>query len=338
MSNVDEWNAEPDEWDNDPFSGMAAAGLFRVGLDGAGGYAAIALTAESLAERTGLLGLASAWAARQLVARFFIAGFANKAQRAHWVPRLAGGACAAVAISEPGVGAHPKHLATRAVPDADSVRLTGEKAWITNGPIAEVFVVFAITAEADTRKRYSAYLVPRETAGLTVTEMPAFHALHPARHCGLVLDACRVPRSAVLGPVDVAYETMALPFRDVEDAIGLSGLCGVIAFALSRLRPTVSAEAALSLGGLLGLTAVLADGAGRLAAALDGVQLDQHSAMLVGLRLLATDLRDRIRAHRASFGTGLQEAIERVLADLDAALSIARGPRSVRQARLATQV
>lgn len=336
MSKVDEWNAGPDEWDRDPFAGMAAAGLFRVGLDGTGGHAAIARATSKLAERTGLLGLASAWAARQLVARFFIAGFAGEAQRAYWMPRLTNSACAAVAISEPGVGAHPKHLTTRAVPDGDSVRLTGEKAWITNGPIADVFVVLAITAEAGARKRYSAFLVPRETAGLTVTDMPAFHALRPARHSGLVLDACRVPCSAMLGSANVAYETMARPFRDVEDAIGLSGLSGVIAFALSRLRPAASAEAALSLGGLLGLAAVLADGARDLAVALDGDELDQYAAKLVGLRLLAADLRDPIRAHCTSFGAGPDAAIGRVLTDLDAVLSIARGPRAIRQARLAT--
>lgn len=334
---LDEWNDGPDEWENDPFTGMAAAGLYRVGLDQGGGYAAIAETAAALGERTGLLGLASAWTARQLVARYFIAGFASEAQHAYWMPRLASGACAAVAISEPGAGAHPKHLTTRAVPDGDSIRLTGEKAWVTNGPIAEVFVVFAITAEAGTRKRYSAFLLPCETAGLTVNDMPSFHALHPARHCRLMLNACRLPRSAMLGPADIAYETMALPFRDIEDAIGLSGLSGVIAFALSRLRPTASVEAALSLGGLLGLTAVLADGASRLATALDNGQLSQHVAMLVGLRLLAADLRDRLRAHCANFGAGPDVALERALTDLDAALSIARSPRAARQARLATQ-
>ena len=57
---------------------------------------------RAIAAKTGLLGLASAFAARQLTARFFIAGFANASQRGAWLPRIAAGeVCAAVAISEP---------------------------------------------------------------------------------------------------------------------------------------------------------------------------------------------------------------------------------------------
>ena len=52
---------------------------------------------------------------------------------------------AAVAISEPRVGAHPKLLTTRASPDGDGFRITGEKAWVSNGPSAEMFIVLAIT-------------------------------------------------------------------------------------------------------------------------------------------------------------------------------------------------
>src|SRR6187431_1035157 len=89
----------------DPFGRMAKAGLFQIGLPGAGAaldsYGAIAFAEQSIAAKTGLLGLASAFAARQVIARFFIAGFANQDQRAAWLPRIAAGeVCTAVAISE----------------------------------------------------------------------------------------------------------------------------------------------------------------------------------------------------------------------------------------------
>src|ERR1700754_4727358 len=105
----------------DPFGAMAKAGLFRIGLPGAGAaldsYRAIAVAEQAIAAKTGLLGLASGFAARQMIARFFIAGFANAEQRATWLPRIAAGEiCTAVAISEPGAGAHPKHLQTTAEP------------------------------------------------------------------------------------------------------------------------------------------------------------------------------------------------------------------------------
>ena len=190
-------------------------------------YAAIAREKAAIVERTGLLG--EGRAGQQMVARFFIEGFGTAEQRAAWLPHLA-----SVAISEPRVGAHPKLLTTRAEELADGYSIFGEKAWVTNGPLAAVFIVLAVTAIEDGRKRYSAFLVPRDTPGLSIDEAPEYRALAPSRHCGLKLDGCRVPRSAVLGPLGAAYETMALPFRDVEDAVGTFGLLGAFRFLLSR--------------------------------------------------------------------------------------------------------
>ena len=153
-------------------------------------YAAIAREEAAIVERTGLLGEGGAWAGRQMVARFFIEGFGTAEQRATWLPHLA-----SVAISEPRVGAHPKLLTTRAEEDADGYCIFGEKAWVTNGPLAAVFIVFAVTAIEDGRKRYSAFLVPRDTPGLSIDEAPripragAVAALRP--------EAGRLPRAAV---------------------------------------------------------------------------------------------------------------------------------------------
>ena len=63
-----------------------------------------------------------------------------------------------------------------------------------------MFVVLAVMAVEDGRKRYGAFLVPRETPGLSIKEMAEYRALQPSRHCGLVLNDCRVPGSALLGP------------------------------------------------------------------------------------------------------------------------------------------
>jgi acyl-CoA dehydrogenase len=309
--------------------------LFAIGLDpdDAHGYGAIARAAAALAERTGRLDEAGAWAGRQVAARCFIIGFGNETQRATLLPRLArGDALLAVAISEPAVGAHPKHLTTRAEPDGAGMRISGRKAWVSNGPDASHFIVLAISAIDGERKRYSAFLVPRETPGLTLRPMPG---LHDGRHCLLDLDACRVPHDALLGPPDRAYETMALPFRDVEDAVGLSKLAGAFRHMLTRLatgEPTP--EANLSLGGLAGLTAVLAGGAEAIAAALDSGRLADEGACLVGLRLLVADLLDRVRAHIETHGPVIGATMDEMLADLDLSLSIARGPRLTRQARL----
>jgi acyl-CoA dehydrogenase len=286
-----------------------------------------------LAERTGQLGEAGAWAGRQVVGRYFICGFGDAAQRAALLPRLAAGqALIAIAISEPGVGAHPKHLTTQAEPDGDGVRITGRKAWVSNGPGASHFVVLAVSAMDGARKRYSAYLVPRETAGLSLHPMPD---LPDGRHCILELAGCRVPHSARLGPAEDAYEAMALPLRDVEDTVELSKLAGGLRFVMTRLvSGAVTPEAKLAVGGLVALTTVLTDGAAALADMLDAGGSPDASARLVGLRLLVAELVQWVRTYLAAHGPVDPGDIAPVLTDIDLALSIARGPRQVRQARL----
>ncbi len=291
-------------------------------------YAAIAREKAAVVERTGLLGEASIGG--QLVARFFIEGFGSQEQCATWLPRLA-----AVAISEPRVGAHPKLLVTRAEEDADGYRILGEKAWVTNGPLAEVFIVLAVTAVEDGRKRYSAFLVPKDTPGLSIDEAPQYRALAPSRHCGLKLDGCRVPRSSLLGVPGTAYETMALPFRDVEDAVGTFGLLGAFRFLLSHFASCAEDDAAtLSLGGLAALTAVFGRAAEAVVAALDDGKLARAAATLVGLRVLAAELLHRARQHREAFGPAEDTTVDRTFSDVETSLSVARGPRQVRQARL----
>jgi acyl-CoA dehydrogenase len=311
--------------DQDALAGMAESGL----LSPADNFTAIARAKAALVERTGLPGVAGVWGGRQMVARWFIAGFGNPDQRTEWLGRAA-----SVAISEPRVGAHPRYLTTRADRDGDGFRITGEKAWVSNGPSADVFIVLAITSEQDGRKRYSALLVPRDTPGMTLRDMPAFHALRPSRHCGLVLEGVRVPRSALLGQEGVAYETMALPFRDIEDAVGTFSLLGAFRYLRTRLAAHEE-EAALSLGGITSLIAIFAEAAAAVVAALDADRLVEKAATLVGLHVLAAELLQRVRAHQAQSGPMGDAAFERLLTDLDVLLSVAKGPRLVRQARLA---
>ena len=91
----DWWSLAKHDVSTDPFGRMARAGLCQIGLPGAGAaldtYRAIAAAEQAIAAKTGLLGLASAFAARQMTARFFIAGFADWDQRSTWLPHIAAG-------------------------------------------------------------------------------------------------------------------------------------------------------------------------------------------------------------------------------------------------------
>ena len=332
MHSVDFWFMRCPDPATDPIPGMAEAGL----LEPSASYQDIARTKAALTERTGLLGVGSVWGGRQMVGRWFLDGFGTEIHK-----MLFRGATMAVAISEPKVGAHPKHLTTRAERTEKGWRLNGEKAWTSNGPIAEIIIVLAITAGEAGRKHYSMFLVPRGTPGITLRDMPGFHALRPSRHSHVVLENCEIPAVLLLGAEGEAYDRMALPFRDVEDTVGTFGTLGALRFLLDRLRPKAEPtnEAALSLGALAALTAVYEAGAEAVIAPLDQAPLDQAlagtaSATLVGLRLLAAEILRLARSHVVAHGPADDPAVTTLFSDMEASSGVARGPRLARQARL----
>ena len=319
------------------WASMGQAGLFRIGLpaefggDG-GGMGAIATAEAALVEGGGSIGFGLSWTGHQLVARHFVLGFATADQQRRYLPGLAAGTLtAAVAISEPGAGAHPKLLKTTARREGGDWILDGVKAWVTNGPFADLLIVFAISAMEGERKRYSAFIVPRDAAGLVISPMP-LRGLKPSPHCQLALRACRVPHAAMLGPPGGAYEAMALPFRDLEDAVGTAGLAGALRFVLRRLAaaPQLPGDATTKLGELSGLVAVLDQAARALAGALDAGR-KPDAALLSGTRSLAQHVLARVRESPVAGGDADLAA---ALGDLDAMLAIAQGPRAIKQRKL----
>lgn len=129
-----------------------------------------------------------------------------------WIPAVAGGrAVAAFALTEPGHGSDAARLELRAEPDGDAFRLTGEKAWISNAPEADVYTVFARTTDEAGSKGVTAFAVPGDAEGLSgePVELLAPHAIGKLR-----FDGVRVPADHVLGEVDggfrVAMRTLDL--------------------------------------------------------------------------------------------------------------------------------
>jgi alkylation response protein AidB-like acyl-CoA dehydrogenase len=144
-----------------------------------------------------------------------------------------------LAVSEPKTGAHPKHMRTAAVYENGLYRLNGEKTYLTNGPVADLYVTIAITGGEGTNKEFTAFLIPRDTPGLTITAPLAFPYLKPAAHGGIKLNDCILPASAVLGKTGQAYRHIVTPFRWIEDTMMAGAAAGGMSYMVSQLTALI---------------------------------------------------------------------------------------------------
>jgi len=119
-------------------------------------------------------------------------------QRARYLPRVAEGkALAAFALSEPGAGSDVAAMLCNAHDDGDAYVIDGEKTWISNGGIADFYVLFARTGEAPGSRGISAFIVDVGTPGFEIAQRIDVIAPHPLAR--LRFDACRVPKSSRIG-------------------------------------------------------------------------------------------------------------------------------------------
>jgi len=122
----------------------------------------------------------------------------SEAQKSRYLPRVARGeAIAAFALSEPDAGSDVAALACRGRFEGDALVIDGEKTWISNGGIADFYVVFLRTEDAPGTRGLSACIVDSSTPGLEIAERIAVIAPHPLAR--LRFTNCRVPRSQLLG-------------------------------------------------------------------------------------------------------------------------------------------
>jgi len=156
---------------------------------------AVCLIRESLARRSGLADFAFAM---QGLGSGAITLFGSEAQKRRYLPRVAAGsAIAAFALSEPEAGSDVAALECRARADGDGYILDGGKTWISNGGIADFYVLFARTGEAPGAKGVTAFLIDADSPGLACAERIEVMAPHPLAR--LTLTECRVAAGQRLG-------------------------------------------------------------------------------------------------------------------------------------------
>ena len=159
----------------------------------------------------------------------------NEKQKGRYLPRVAKGeAIAAFALSEPDAGSDVGALSLAARMDDDDFVLDGEKTWISNGGIADFYVVFARTGEATGTRGISAFIVDSDTPGLDVAERIEVIAPHPLAR--LRFSACWVPAGQLLGAVGDGFK-LAMRTLDIFR-------CSVAAAALGFGRRALDAALA----------------------------------------------------------------------------------------------
>ena len=171
---------------------------------------ALCLIRETLARHAGLADFAFAM---QGLGSGAISLFGSDANRETYLPRVARGeAIAAFALSEPQAGSDVAAMQCAAVQDGDSYVLNGEKTWISNGGIADFYVVFARTGEAPGARGISAFIVDAGTPGFEIAERINVIAPHPLAR--LKFTGCRIPAGQRLGEAGQGFK-VAMATLDV---------------------------------------------------------------------------------------------------------------------------
>lgn len=155
----------------------------------------LCLIRETLARHDGLADFSFAM---QGLGTGAISLFGTPEQQAEWLPKTrAGEAVSAFALTEPQSGSDVANSTMTAERDGDEYVLNGEKTWISNGGIADVYTLFARTGEAPGARGLSAFVLPAGLPGFEVTERLQVIAPHPL--ATLRFTDCRVPASAMIG-------------------------------------------------------------------------------------------------------------------------------------------
>jgi len=181
----------------------------------------LCLAREILAYRSGLADFAFAM---QGLGTGPVALFGSEEMKSRYLPPVGrGDAIAAFALSEPEAGSDVAAMATAATPDGSGhVRIDGVKTWISNGGIADHYVVFARSGEAPGARGLSAYMVDAWTAGLTVEERIDVMAPHPL--ATLRFDGCRIPVAQRIGGAGEGFKVAMATLDVFRSTVGAAAL------------------------------------------------------------------------------------------------------------------
>ncbi len=163
----------------------------------------------------------------------------NEEQRRKYLPKLISGEhVGALAMSEPGAGSDVVSMRLRADREGDSYYLNGNKMWITNGPDADVLVVYAKTDPAAGSRGITAFLIEKGMKGFSTAQKLDKLGMRGSNTCELVFENCEVPAENILGPLNKGVNVL-MSGLDYERSVLSGGPLGIMQACMDVVVPFI---------------------------------------------------------------------------------------------------
>jgi len=221
---------------------LGACGLLGITVDEAYGgthlgYLAHIIAMEEISRASGSVGLSYGAHSNLCVNQIYRNG--SPPQKARYLPKLISGEhVGALAMSETGAGSDVLGMRLAAQPARDGYILNGSKMWITNGPDADVLVVYAKTDAAAGPRGITAFIIEKGYAGFSTGPKLDKLGMRGSNTCELVFRDCLVPHDNVLGAAGDGV-TVLMSGLDYERAVLAGGPLGIMQAALDAVLPYV---------------------------------------------------------------------------------------------------
>ncbi|ARG98080.1 isovaleryl-CoA dehydrogenase [Legionella micdadei] len=201
------------------------------------GYLGHAIAMEEISRASASVGLSYGAHSNLCVNQIYLNG--NTEQKRRYLPKLISGEhVGALAMSESNSGSDVVSMQLNASYQGDKFILNGTKMWITNGPDADVLVVYAKTNKQAASKGITAFIIEKGFKGFRTAQKLDKLGMRGSNTCELVFEDCEVPRENVLGEIDKGV-TVLMSGLDYERTVLAAGPIGIMQACMDVVLPYV---------------------------------------------------------------------------------------------------